>query len=128
MIKLIVFDAGTVDDIVAGLELLSIHQKHGQLVVRRQSVGAEIVPYEGKFDPRKNNKKVQATVDLDKESERAWTMLMAPSGSTTFDEPDLDKEYWDRERQVTIKRVESLLAILRDFQGISYFIFLLIIL
>ncbi|KAK1353292.1 hypothetical protein POM88_052427 [Heracleum sosnowskyi] len=108
----------TVDYIVARLECLSILQhRHDQLVVRHKSVGAPLVLYEGKFDPRKNNKKVQATVDLDKESERAWTMLMATGGSTTFDEPDSDKEYWDRERQVTINRVESLLSILREFQG-----------
>lgn len=88
-------------------------------------MGAPMVLYEGKFDPRKNNKKVQAAVDLDKVSERAWAMLMAPGGSTTFDQPDSDKEYWDRERQVTINRVESLLSILREFQGIhiTYFLY-----
>ncbi|KAL8101966.1 DEMETER-like protein 2 [Apium graveolens] len=109
----------SLDYVVSRLQFLSIHenQKSGQLVVRHQSVGAPLVLYEGKFDPRKKNKKVQATVDLDKESEKAWLMLMGNGGSTTFDEPDLDKEYWDRERQVTIDRVESLIAILREFQG-----------
>ncbi|WOG81191.1 hypothetical protein DCAR_0100336 [Daucus carota subsp. sativus] len=93
-----------------------INQENGQLVVAHPSVDALVV-YQGKFDPRKKSKKSPAKIVLDKESERAWTMLMAKAGSTTFDEQDPDKEYWDRERKAMIERVESIVSILREFQG-----------
>lgn len=108
-------------DFIAKFESLSIHRENYQLVVRDQSLGAPIVPYEGKLNPSKKikkNKKALVKVDLDEESERAWLKLM-DNGGYSYEQGSESEEYWERERGTMINRASIALSILSRYQGIS---------
>lgn len=92
-------------------------------MVRDPNVDHTIVPYEGKFNPLTKRKSLPK-IDLDQESERVWTLLMANGGSTHDEEAEADpvkKAYWARERHLLEAQLHTFITILRRFQGTILF-------
>ncbi|KAL1542330.1 DNA glycosylase/AP lyase ROS1-like isoform X1 [Salvia divinorum] len=102
-----------VDDITEGMKRLQISKEEENALVPYAGDGAVVPPYEAVKKRRPRPK-----VDLDRETNRLWNLLMGSEGSESADTMDEDKQKkWDEERRVFRGRVDSFIARMHLVQG-----------
>ncbi|KAG6404567.1 hypothetical protein SASPL_136817 [Salvia splendens] len=102
----------SVDNITEGMKRLQISKGEETAHVPYAGDGA-VVPYEAVKKRRPRPK-----VDLDRETNMLWNLLMGSEGSENEDTMDEDKQKkWDEERRVFRGRVDSFIARMHLVQG-----------
>uniref|UniRef100_A0A7N0RIT0 HhH-GPD domain-containing protein n=1 Tax=Kalanchoe fedtschenkoi TaxID=63787 RepID=A0A7N0RIT0_KALFE len=107
-----------IDDITSQMDNLKLDNMSENATVQPENA---IVPYKGDgpvvvYQVKK--RKPRPRVDLDRESERIWKLLMGKVGTEGFEGTDADKEkWWEEERKMFLGRANSFIARMHLVQG-----------
>ncbi|KAL5703999.1 hypothetical protein ACHQM5_022481 [Ranunculus cassubicifolius] len=74
----------------------------------------KMIPYMGIFDPTKKKKRLKPKVALDEASLKVWNFLM---GKREADPSEDNEKWWEEERELFWKKMESIIIRMHHIQG-----------